>query len=56
MIDRIIDRLLNKMEEEKRSCDNCFYYREGKCLTVAPNDCKDNNYILWYPKEDEDED
>lgn len=54
MIGNFFDRLFNKIEEEKKSCDNCYYNRNGRCLTVAPDDCKDNNFILWYPKEDEE--
>ena len=52
-IDRLFDRLTE--EQEQKSCENCIYYRKGNCITVDPQLCKDNDYILWYKRNEYEE-
>ena len=56
----IIDILNEKQKEreefeiQRHDCNYCFFFRNGKCHTQFEQDCRDNNFFIWYPKENEE--
>ena len=47
----LVNKLLTVDPPAEKTCANCYYFR-GKCLTVDPELCKDNERILWLPREE----
>ena len=45
----LLSYLTDNMKTEERTCDNCYYRREGKCTTKFPEECKRNEHFLGMP-------
>lgn len=57
MSDIVIDIFKEKqkereeLERQRHDCNYCYFYRDGKCHTQFEQDCRDNNFFVWYPKD-----
>lgn len=51
-IPQSLDLILEKItKEQTRSCDTCYYSKDGKCQIKYGKVCKDNGFVIWLLKE-----